>query len=49
MATFPFLRKKEFFSYHEREAITEAIRQAEHKTSGEVRTHWTVLRKFSGG
>jgi Predicted membrane protein len=39
MATFPFLRKKEFFSYHEREAITEAIRQAEQKTSGEVRVY----------
>ena len=39
MATFPFLRKKEFFSYDERQSILEAIRGAEQKTSGEIRVY----------
>ncbi len=39
MATFPFFRKKEFFSYQEQQSILEAIRGAEHKTSGEIRVY----------
>lgn len=39
MAIFPFQRKKEFFSYNEQQAILEAIRQAEQKTSGEIRIY----------
>jgi uncharacterized membrane protein len=37
MAIFPFARKKEFFSHPEQQAILEAIRLAEQKTSGEIR------------
>jgi uncharacterized membrane protein len=39
MAIFPFQRKKEFFSYPEQQSILEAIRQAEQKTSGEIRIY----------
>ena len=39
MAIFPFLRKKEFFSYTEQQSILEAIRGAEQKTSGEIRVY----------
>ena len=39
MAIFPFLRKKEFFSYQEQQSILEAIREAEQKTSGEIRVY----------
>jgi uncharacterized membrane protein len=39
MALFPFLRKKDFFSYQEKENILEAIRQAEQQTSGEIRIY----------
>ena len=39
MAIFSFGRKKEFFSYDEQQAILEAIRQAEQKTSGEIRIY----------
>jgi uncharacterized membrane protein len=39
MAIFPFQRKKEFFSYPEQQSILEAIREAEQKTSGEIRIY----------
>ena len=39
MALIPFLRKKEFFSFQEKENILEAIRNAEQQTSGEVRIY----------
>lgn len=39
MANFPFLRKKEFFSYQEQQSILEAIREAEQETSGEIRVY----------
>jgi uncharacterized membrane protein len=39
MAIFPFARKKEFFSYSDQQMILEAIREAEQKTSGEVRIY----------
>jgi uncharacterized membrane protein len=39
MSLFPFLRKKDFFSYQEKENILEAIRQAEQQTSGEIRIY----------
>jgi uncharacterized membrane protein len=39
MALFSFGRKKEYFSYNEQQAILEAIRQAEQKTSGEIRIY----------
>ena len=37
MKLFPWKKEKEFFSQEEKEAIVEAIRQAEQRTSGEVR------------
>jgi Predicted membrane protein len=39
MAFFPFSRKKEFFSFEDRERIVEAIRQSEQQTSGEIRVY----------
>jgi uncharacterized membrane protein len=39
MAFFPFSRKKEFFSFNEKERMVEAIRQAEQLTSGEIRVY----------
>jgi uncharacterized membrane protein len=39
MAFFPFSRKKEFFSFDEKERIIEAIRQSEQQTSGEIRVY----------
>lgn len=36
---FPWQKEAEFFSQEEREAIIEAIRQAEQRTSGEVRLY----------
>ncbi|NML24016.1 TPM domain-containing protein [Pseudoflavitalea sp. G-6-1-2] len=37
MALFSFLRKTVFFSQEEQQRITDAIREAERRTSGEVR------------
>jgi uncharacterized membrane protein len=37
MSLFPFARKKEFFTPAEKQNIIEAVRQAEQRTSGEVR------------
>ena len=37
MNLFPWQKKKEFFSPDEKERVVEAIRQAEQRTSGEVR------------
>lgn len=39
MSILPFSRKKEFFSFDEKESILQAIRNAEQKTSGEVRVY----------
>jgi uncharacterized membrane protein len=39
MAFFPFSRKKEFFSFDEKERIIEAIRVSEQQTSGEIRVY----------
>lgn len=39
MALFPFLRKKDPFSFDERETILEAVRVAETRTSGEIRIY----------
>ena len=39
MAFFPFAKKKEFFSFTEKERIIEAIRQSEQQTSGEIRVY----------
>lgn len=39
MPLFSFGRKKQYFSYNEQQAILEAIRQAEQKTSGEIRIY----------
>jgi uncharacterized membrane protein len=39
MAIFSFGRKKEYFSHTEQQSILEAIRQAEQKTSGEIRIY----------
>ena|SRR5687767_6486487 len=39
MGIFSFGRKQEFFSFDEKEAILEAIKQAEQKTSGEIRIY----------
>ncbi|HET9056980.1 MAG TPA: TPM domain-containing protein [Chitinophagaceae bacterium] len=37
MSLFPFFKKKEFFSPEDHARIAEAIRNAEQKTSGEIR------------
>ncbi len=37
MKLFPWQKKKEFFTAEEKEQLLEAIRQAERRTSGEVR------------
>lgn len=39
MGLFSFGRKKEFFSFTEQKAILDAIKQAEQKTSGEIRIY----------
>lgn len=39
MALFSFGRKKQYFSHDEQQAILEGIRQAETKTSGEIRIY----------
>lgn len=39
MAFFPFSRKTEFFTVEERQRITDAIKAAERRTSGEIRVY----------
>src|ERR1700754_4248145 len=39
MGLFSLGRKKEFFSFTEQKAILDAIKQAEQKTSGEIRIY----------
>lgn len=39
MSFLPFYRRKEFFSFDEKERIVEAIRLAEQQTSGEIRVY----------
>jgi uncharacterized membrane protein len=39
MGFFPFSKKKEFFSFDEKERIIASIRQAEQQTSGEIRLY----------
>lgn len=46
MALFPFSKRKEFFSFDEKERIVEAIRQAEQQTSGEIRVYTESRCRF---
>jgi uncharacterized membrane protein len=46
MAFFPFTRKKEFFSFNEKERIIEANRQSEQQTSGEIRVYTESRCRF---
>jgi uncharacterized membrane protein len=39
MSTFPFFKQKSLFSEPEKESILEAIRNAERRTSGEIRVY----------
>lgn len=46
MRLFPFRKPKRFFSAEEQESIVEAVRNAEHRTSGEVRIFVESRCKF---
>jgi uncharacterized membrane protein len=46
MALFPFSKRKQFFAHDEQERIINAIRQAEQRTSGEIRVYTESRCRF---